>query len=146
MGLMVQIAPDIFGENLSISDLLIKALGNQKRHRGGSNENTTITFSHDVKIGGKDIGAGTYGVFLDVEKEGAWSWIFSKNSTSWGSYFYDPKEDVLRVQTTAIDAPYTEWLTYGFEDRGPSSTTAYLQWEKKQVPLKIEVPNSTLLS
>jgi hypothetical protein len=109
--------------------------------RAGSNENTTITFSHDVKIGGKDIKAGTYGLFLDVEKEGPWLWIFSKNSTSWGSYTYDPKEDVLRVQTTAVDAPYTEWLTYGFDDRGPSSTTAYLQWEKKRVPMKIEVPN-----
>jgi hypothetical protein len=60
--------------------------------RAGANENTTITFSHDVKIGGKDLKAGTYGLFLDVEKEGAWNWIFSKNSTSWGSYFYDPKK------------------------------------------------------
>src|SRR6478609_9440998 len=109
--------------------------------RAGSNENTTITFSHDVKIGGKDIKAGTYGLFLDVEKEGPWFWIFSKNSTSWGSFTYDPKEDVLRVETTAVDAPYTEWLTYGFDDRKASSTIAYLQWEKKRVPMKIEVPN-----
>ncbi len=109
--------------------------------RAGSNENTVITFSHDVKIGGKDMKAGTYGLFLEVEKEGIWTWIFSKNSTSWGSYFYDAKEDVLRVQTTAVDAPYTEWLTYGFDDRGPASTTAYLQWEKKRVPMKIEVSN-----
>jgi hypothetical protein len=109
--------------------------------RAGSNENTTISFSHDVKIGGKDIKAGSYGLFLDVEKEGPWMWILSKNSTSWGSYFYDAEEDVLRVQTTAVDAPYTEWLTYGFDDRGTSSTTAYLQWEKKRVPMKIEVPN-----
>lgn len=109
--------------------------------RAGSNENTTVTFSHDVKVGGKEIKAGTYGLFLDVEKEGPWFWIFSKNSTSWGSYTYDPKEDALRVEATAIDAPFTEWLTYGFDDRGPSSTTAYLQWEKKRVPMKIEVPN-----
>jgi hypothetical protein len=109
--------------------------------RAGSNENTTITFSHDVKIGGKDLKAGTYGLFLDVEKEGPWNWIFSKNSTSWGSYFYDAKEDVLRSPTTPTDASYTEWLTYGFEDREPNSTVAYLEWENKHVPLKIEVPN-----
>ena len=109
--------------------------------RAGANENTTITFSHAVKIGGKNIMAGTYGVFLDVEREGSWSWIFSKNSTSWGSYFYDAKEDALRVQTTAVEVPYTEWLTYGFDDRGPNAATAYLQWEKKRIPFKIEVPN-----
>jgi tetratricopeptide (TPR) repeat protein len=109
--------------------------------RAGANESTTISFSHDVKVNGKDLKAGTYGLFLDVEKEGSWNWIFSKNTTSWGSYFYDAKEDALRTATTAEDAPYTEYLTYNFDERKPSSTTAYLQWETKKVPMKIEVPN-----
>jgi hypothetical protein len=109
--------------------------------RAGANEGTTITFSHDVKIGGKDLKAGTYGLFLDVEKEGPWRWIFSKNSKSWGSYFYDQNEDALRVDATPQDAAYTEWLTYGFDDRLPSSAVAYLQWENKRIPFKVEVPN-----
>jgi tetratricopeptide (TPR) repeat protein len=109
--------------------------------RAGANEGTTITFSHDVKISGKDVKAGSYGLFLDIEKEGPWSWILSSNSKSWGSYYYNAKEDVLRAQTKPEDASYTEWLTYGFDDRQPASTVAYLQWENKRVPLKIEVPN-----
>jgi len=109
--------------------------------RAGANENTTINFSHDVKINGKDLKAGTYGVFLDVEKEGPWHWIFSNNSTSWGSYFYNPKEDALRVETAPMDAPYAEWLTFGFEDRSLTSSTVFLQWEKKKIPFKVEVPN-----
>jgi Protein of unknown function (DUF2911) len=109
--------------------------------RAGANENTIITFSHDVKVNGKDLKAGSYGLSLDVEKEGPWTWIFSNNSTGWGSYFYDPKDDALRVQTTPTDAPYTEWLTYGFDDRQPSSTVAFLQWENKRIPFKVEVPN-----
>jgi tetratricopeptide (TPR) repeat protein len=109
--------------------------------RAGANENTTITFSHNVKINGKDLAAGTYGLFLDVEQQGPWNWIFSKNSKSWGSYFYDPKEDALRVTTTAEDAPYTEYLTFNFEAREPQSSVAVLQWENKKVPMKIEVPN-----
>jgi len=109
--------------------------------RAGANENTTITFSHDVRINGKDLKAGTYGLFLDVEKEGPWRWIFSKNSTSWGSYFYDEKEDALRVETQPEEAPYTEFLTYGFAERLAGSTVAYLQWETKRVPMKVEVPN-----
>jgi tetratricopeptide (TPR) repeat protein len=39
------------------------------------------------------------------------------------------------------DAPFTEFLTYGFDERLPSSAVAYLQWENKRIPLKIEVPN-----
>lgn len=113
--------------------------------RAGANENTTITFSHDVTIGGKELKAGTYGLFLDVEKEGSWYWIFSSASTNWGSYFYDPKQDVLRVATQPVDAAYTEYLTFGFDDRELNSTTAFLQWDNKRIPFKIEVPNGIQL-
>ena len=109
--------------------------------RAGANENTTITFSHDVKVGGKDLKAGTYGLFLDVEKDAPWTWIFSANAKSWGSYYYDPKEDALRVQATPEDATYTEYLTFGFDSREANTATAYLQWENKRVPFKIDVPN-----
>jgi len=109
--------------------------------RAGANENTTITFSNDVKIGGKDLKAGTYALFLDVEKEGPWQWIFSTNTTNWGSYYYNPKEDALRVATQPVDAEYTEFLTFGFEERELNSCVAFLQWENKRVPFKIEIPN-----
>jgi len=109
--------------------------------RAGANENTTISFSHAVKIEGKDIAAGTYGLFLEVAKDGPWTLILSKNSTSWGSYFYNPAEDVLHVSVTPVDAPYTEFLTYSFDDRNANSAVAFMQWEKKKVPFKIEVPN-----
>jgi tetratricopeptide (TPR) repeat protein len=109
--------------------------------RAGANENTTITFSHDVKVEGKDLKAGTYALFLDVEKTGPWNWIFSNNTTGWGSYQYDPKNDALRILATPKDAPFTEYLTYGFDDRLPASAIAFLQWENKRIPFKIEVPN-----
>lgn len=113
--------------------------------RAGANENTTISFSHDVLVNGQKLKAGTYGLFLDVEKDGPWKWIFSTNSTSWGSYYYDAKEDALRVDTQPQDAPYTEWLTFGFDDRLQKSAVAYLQWENKRIPMKIEVPNGNEL-
>lgn len=108
--------------------------------RAGANESTTISFSHEVKVEGKPLKAGTYALFLDVEKTGPWNWVFS-NHLGWGSYQYDPQDDALRVAVTPEDAPFTEFLTYGFDDRRPGSAVAYLQWEKKRIPLKIEVPN-----
>jgi len=109
--------------------------------RAGANENTTISFSHDVKIGGQDVKAGTYGLLLAVEKEGPWTWILSKDASSWGSYFYNPELDVVRVQTTPQDCEYTEWLTYSFDNRQRSSAFAYIQWENKRTGFKIDVPN-----
>ena len=94
--------------------------------RAGANENTVVYFSEDVKINGKDLKAGTYGLHLIVEKDNPWTWVFSKNHTSWGSYFYDQKEDALRVEANAMDAPFVEYLTYGFDERKPSSTVAFL--------------------
>ena len=112
--------------------------------RAGANESTSITFSNDVKIEGKDLKAGTYALFLDTEKNGPWNWIFSSH-LGWGSFQYDPKDDVLRVPVTPQDAPFTEFLTYGFDERRPDWAVAYLQWEKKRVPFKIEVPNVNAL-
>jgi predicted Zn-dependent protease len=46
---------------------------------------------------------------------------------------------------TSAYASFTEFMTYGFDERHPDSAVAYLQWEKKRVPLKIEVPNVNAL-
>src|SRR5436305_1052051 len=108
--------------------------------RAGANESTSITLSNDVKIEGKDLKAGTYALFLDVEEKGPWYWVVSSH-VGWGSYQYDPKYDVLRLPVTPQDAPFTEFLTYGFDERKPDSAIAFLQREKKRIPLKIEVPN-----
>src|ERR1044071_8210398 len=68
--------------------------------RAGSNENTTITFSHPVKVEGKDVPAGTYGVFMEVVKDGPWNLILSKNAGAWGSYHYNPAADAMRAPVT----------------------------------------------
>lgn len=107
--------------------------------RAGANESTTIEFSHDVVIEGKKLNAGKYGLFLVVENEGPWTWILSTDADSWGMYHYTPEKDALRVQALPKDAPYTEYLTYSFDERLPSSAIAFLQWENKRVDLKIEV-------
>lgn len=109
--------------------------------RAGANENTTITFSHDVMIGGKPVKAGKYGLFLDVEKDKPWTWIISKDANSWGSYFYNAEHDAARVEAKPQDCEYTEWLTYSFDNRKPNTATAYLQWENKRAGFAIDVPN-----
>jgi tetratricopeptide (TPR) repeat protein len=42
---------------------------------------------------------------------------------------------------TAADAPFTEFLTYGFDERRPESAVAFLQWENRRIPFKVDVPN-----
>lgn len=109
--------------------------------RAGANESTTITLSHDVLVEGKPLKAGKYGLFLMIDQTGPWTWIFSKNSTAWGSFFYQEKDDALRVQAQPQDHAHTEWLTYIFTDRDPTEATLELQWEQKSIPMRISVPN-----
>src|SRR6185295_14128346 len=112
--------------------------------RAGANETTTISFSHDVAIGGHAVRAGTYGLFLEIQPTGPWTWILSTH-TGWGAYQYDAKYDVVRVTAPPEPAPYTEFLTYGFDDRRLQSAVAFLQWEKQRVAIRIEVPDSLQL-
>ena len=106
--------------------------------RAGANENTVITFTDDVKIGGKDLAAGSYGLFLLVEENGSATWILSKNTQSWGSFFYDEKEDALRVTVQSEENEQTPRLTYNFIDVTGNSATVALDWEKKRFPMKVE--------
>ena len=107
--------------------------------RAGANENTVFYVSHDVEIEGKTLPAGSYGFHIIPEKDGPWTLIFSKNYTSWGSFFYDPSEDQLRVKVTPVSCEFNEWLTYGFEDREIGSCTAFLKWENLKIPFRIKV-------
>lgn len=106
--------------------------------RAGANENTVIELSHAAKIEGKEIPAGSYGLFFVINKDNTGEVVLSKNYRSWGSYWYDPKEDVLRSKISVGDIPHTEMLTFDFINVGKNSAQLVLNWEKKQFPVSIE--------
>lgn len=107
--------------------------------RAGANENTTITFSTDVYIDQQPLSAGTYALFAAMG-EGSATLIFSKNSTSWGSFFYDQKEDALRLNVKTVQLSNSvEWLKYEFMNETDSSAVVALQWEKLKIPFTVSV-------
>ncbi|HEX7906144.1 MAG TPA: DUF2911 domain-containing protein [Chitinophagaceae bacterium] len=106
--------------------------------RAGANENTTIEFNHDVKIEGQPLSAGKYGFFIAYDPNEC-TLIFSKNAGSWGSYFYDEKEDALRVKVKPVTSEKnTEWLKYEFSNQTENAATILLSWEKLTIPFKVE--------
>ena len=107
--------------------------------RAGANEATTIEFEHDVKVEGRELEAGTYALFMALEKEEV-TLIFSKQTEAWGSFNYEESDDVLRVKVK----PHTldesiEWLKYEFTDHQEDGCTIAMQWEKLSVPFNIKV-------
>ncbi|HEY0434914.1 MAG TPA: DUF2911 domain-containing protein [Chitinophagaceae bacterium] len=113
-------------------------LGNSAPWRAGANENTTIKFSHDAKVEGQPVPAGTYGLFFVVNQDNTGEVILSKDYRSWGSFFYNAKNDLMHAKISVREAPLTEMLTYDFINNTKTSSEMVLSWEKKQFPVKIE--------
>jgi len=106
--------------------------------RAGANENTTIEFNHDLIIEGKKIPAGKYSIHM-LPSQTTFKIMFNKNNSAWGSFSYNADEDVLAVSVTPVKGENVEWLEYGFDELSDNGATAYLKWEKLQIPFKIEL-------
>lgn len=106
--------------------------------RAGADENTVFSTTHDLKVAGKLLKAGSYGLHMIVEKNGEVTVIFSRNSTSWGSFFYSSNDDALRIKTTLVDFPaHMENLMYAFENITNQSAMVSLWWGKKKISFEI---------
>lgn len=107
--------------------------------RAGANENTTIEFSTDVTIEDKPLSKGKYGFFIAMGAEKA-TLVFSKVNTAWGSFYYDAKDDALRIQVPVLKVSESlERLKFEFSDQTANSAVVSLQWEKVKIPFKISV-------
>ncbi|HUR97574.1 MAG TPA: DUF2911 domain-containing protein [Pyrinomonadaceae bacterium] len=107
--------------------------------RAGANENTVIEFDNDVKIEGQVLPKGRYGLFIAYDPVES-TIIFSKRSDAWGSFFYEEKEDALRVKVRPQPIEKSvEYLKYEFSNQTPESSIVALSWEKLSIPFKIEV-------
>jgi len=107
--------------------------------RAGANENTTFEFTTDVTVEGKLLPAGKYGFFIAMNEEKA-TLIFSKDNNAWGSFFYNPSNDALRVDVTVQKTTENiERLKYEFSDQTDTSAVVSLFWEKIKIPFTISV-------
>lgn len=68
--------------------------------RTGANEATTFTVDKPVKINGKALPAGKYGLFT-IPTATTWTVIFSKVPNQWGAFKYKEADDALRVTVPA---------------------------------------------
>ena len=104
--------------------------------RTGANESTAITFSDNVTIEGEEVEAGTYSLY-SIPGEDEWT-IILNSKLSWGTQ-YDQDNDVLRVNTTPVEAEKREQFMIYFENVTDSSAECVLHWDTTKVPFTIEI-------
>jgi hypothetical protein len=102
--------------------------------RVGANEATEIEFYKHVKIGGKKIRQGRYTLYALVN-ELSWTIIINKETDTWGSFKYDIKKDVVRVEVPVqkTDA-IIESLAMMFEKTN-SGCNLTIAWDNTKVSL-----------
>jgi hypothetical protein len=102
--------------------------------RTGANEATTFEVSKDVKVEGKSLPAGKYGLF-SIPNKNEWVIIFNKTPQQWGAYKYAEGDDALRVNVKPTKAPqFTERMTFTVDKSGKVA----LLWGNEQVAFNVQ--------
>jgi len=104
--------------------------------RMGANEATEIEFFKHVRIGGKKIGKGRYTLYAIVN-ESSWTIIVNKDTDTWGSFKYDIKKDVVRVEVPVQKTEtITEALAMMFE-KTAGGCNLVVAWDNIKVSLPV---------
>ncbi len=107
--------------------------------RTGANGVTTLEASRDFKLGGKNVPAGKYALHT-IPGKSSWTVILNSEVNAWGSYSYDQKKDVVRIQVKPETmAASRERMTFLFSDTTDDGAKLDLEWEKVRVRIPIEV-------
>lgn len=109
--------------------------------RAGANKNSTISFSDAVKVGGKNLEAGTYSLFIRPGNS-MWEVFFYTQIENWGL----PSEwDINSIAATVESkteklSDAVESFTIAIEDLSNDGANLIIKWENTQVSIPLEVP------
>jgi Protein of unknown function (DUF2911) len=107
---------------------------NGKVWRTGANEATVFEVSKDVKIEGKHLAAGKYGLFT-ISGDNEWTIIFNKTWDQLGAFNYKETEDALRVKVKPGKAKqFSEKMTFIISKGGKVT----LLWGDIQVDFNVQ--------
>ena len=109
--------------------------------RAGANNTTRLKTEVPLVVGGKNLPAGDYSLFVDL-KESGWTLIVSKQAyqqnydaaekaATYGAYNYDPKFDVLRApMKMVVPLVSVDQFTIAFADVTEKGGKLAMVWEK----------------
>jgi hypothetical protein len=115
--------------------------GNASVWRAGANVSSRLKTEVPLQIGGKQVPAGEYSLFIDLKSPDNWTLIVSswgakksgndpQKDALWGSYDYTPAKDVARVAMKIDTLPLAiDQLTWNFADVTPKGGKLVLMWD-----------------
>ena len=108
--------------------------------RTGANKNTTISFSDPVKVGGKELAAGTYALFTRPGKS-MWEVFFYTDTDNWGAPAeWDANKVAATIEASPQNTNAVETFSIWFSDLTNNDGVLNMAWEDTKIAIKIEVP------
>lgn len=116
-----------------------------KHWRTGANANTTIFFSNDVQINGKELSKGKYAVYT-LPKADSWDVIFYNDTNNWGLPQNWDDSNVALSTTVKPETLSNSVETFTIEVNNITNNNATLDiiWEKTKVSVPFVVPTQDL--
>ncbi len=108
--------------------------------RTGANASTKISFSDDVKFGGKEVAAGEYALYT-IPGETEWTVMLYEDLSLGGNVGnYDESKEAARVQVQSEEFPVeVENFTIHIGNLTNDGATLALMWGKHYVPVELSV-------
>ena len=110
--------------------------------RTGANEATEIKFYKDVKFGKKIVKAGTY-ILHTIPSEKEWTIILNSNTDTWGTAFYDPSKDVVRIKIPSKKAEKLDIFSIAFK-QDFKNVIMVLAWDSTRVNIPLQTEGNIL--
>lgn len=112
-----------------------------KMWRTGANANTTISFTEDVKVGGKDLKKGKYALYT-TPKADSWDVIFYTDTNNWGlPETWNESNVALKITVKPETLTKSvESLSIFFNNLTNDSGVIELAWERTMIAIPFTVP------
>ncbi len=114
--------------------------------RAGANSQTVIEFSTGVSVGGKNLPAGKYSIFITPAASGDWTIHLNKKAESVYAYTKDGKidevalaaDDAVAVKASPVAVGPTERLQYMISAENNKVAKVTMAWEKVAVSFLVD--------
>jgi|LauGreDrversion4_2_1035121.scaffolds.fasta_scaffold40060_6 hypothetical protein len=103
----------------------------------GAHLATTISISHNMLLGGKELKKGKYALFM-IPRKGKWTVVINKNFEQHLTDEYDASMDVCRIEIAPVENNMQSRLTYTIQPKSAQSGELIFAWEKVKliIPMK----------
>ena len=106
----------------------------------GADSATRVTFSHDVKLEGRDVKAGEYTIWLIPRANAPWTFILSRAAHVFHIPYPGESSDALRVEVVPERGSHMETLAIYFPVVQRDEAVMRIHWGETMVPVRIKAP------